>query len=115
VRGYLGADNAKHFYYASVTAENEMPCHEQIDYTDDDWKETQLPDVDLCAGNLIYFRNHMKTPRWPDLADAVKRVKKSTAVFSWPEEFMRHHMPKATDEEISEAARQAQFYVPESE
>lgn len=112
-RGYLGDDTPEHFFYASVTAEQEMPCHEQIDYTDNNWQETQLPDVDLCAGNLIFFRNNMKMPRRVGLMAAVVRVKKSEAVFSWPQEFMRHHMPDATHEEADAAARQASFYVPE--
>lgn len=112
-RGYLGADEPRHFYYASVTAEQEMPCHEQIDYSDDDWQKTQLPGADLCAGYLIYFRNHMKIPRRASLAAAVRLVRQSAAVFSWAHEFLGHHMPEATEEEVSQAARQASFYIPE--
>jgi hypothetical protein len=37
--------------------------NEQIDYSDPEWPETQYPHVDLCAGGLIYFRNHLKQPR----------------------------------------------------
>lgn len=28
-------------------------------------------------------------------------------------EFLGHHMPEATEEEVSQAARQASFYIPE--
>ena len=112
-RGYLGADNPKHFYFTSITAEREMPCHEQIDYGDEIWQLTQLPDADLCAGYLIYFRNHMKMPRNPALALATLAVKNSAAVFSWPHEFLAHHMPGASKEDVDQAAREASFYVPE--
>lgn len=107
LRGYLGEDEPAHFYWQSVTQENPMPCHEQIDYTDPDWQATQLPHVDLCAGMLIYFRNHLKTPRYAPVAAAVRAVKRSAAVFTWPQEFMRHHMPRASEEEIATAARDA--------
>lgn len=106
-RGYLGNDSPIHFYWASITAEARMPCHEQIDYRDSDWQETQLPYVDLCAGVLIYFRNHMKGPRRPVIAMAVRAVKTSGAVFSWPVEFFRHHMPGEGDREIDEAVQKA--------
>ena len=107
LRGYLGGDNPVHFYRQSITNENMMPCHEQIDYTDPDWRETQFPDVDLCAGYLIYFRNHLKQPRYGPLAAAVRRVKQSKAVFSWPVEFLRHHMPSASEKELEVAVRTA--------
>jgi hypothetical protein len=113
MRGYLGADSAEHFYFASITAEGEMPCHEQVNYDDEDWQDTQLPDVDYCAGYLIYFRNHLKMPRRPSLLEAMERVKRSAAVFSWPEEYMRHHLPGASDADIKEAVRKATTYCPE--
>jgi hypothetical protein len=107
MRGYLGADNPVHFYWQSITAEGMMPCHEQIDYSDPEWVDTQLPNVDLCAGTLIYFRNHHKGPRRHVLARAVDAVKSSSAVFSRPTEFFRHHMPKAAEDEIEEAVYKA--------
>lgn len=114
-RGYLGDDNPEHFYRTSVTREGEMPCHEQIDYDDPEWKETQLPNVDLCAGNLIYFRNNYKGPRRPKLAAAVQAVKQSKAVFSWPWEFLAHHMPGATEQEVKEAVSRAEWPFGEEE
>jgi len=84
-----------------------MPCHEQLDYSDPDWVETQLPYVDLCAGTLIFFKNHLKFPRRPVLYDAVKAVRMSAAVFSHPVEFFRHHMPRAREVEIEEAVQKA--------
>ncbi len=107
LRGYLGDDEPVHFYWQSVTAENHMPCHEQIDYSDSQWRTRQLPSVDLCAGGLIYFRNHMKVPRDRLLAAAVQAVKKSSAVFSWPLEFMTYHMPRASREEAEKAVQRA--------
>lgn len=107
VRGYLGADDPLHFYQASVTAEGDMPCHMAINYDDPDWLENQYPGADYCAGNLIYFRNHLQSPRREALAAAVARVKKSKAVFSWPSEWFRHHMPRATEKEIENAVRQS--------
>jgi hypothetical protein len=93
-----------------------MPCHEQIDYSDPDWQKTQMPHVDLCAGMLIYYKNHLKGPRRPVLYDAVKAIRMSAAVFSHPIEFFRHHMPLATEVEIAEAVRKATWpYLEESE
>lgn len=107
-RGYLGDDNPENFYRTSVTQEQHMPCHEQIDYTDPDWLETQYPGTDLCAGNLIYFKNHVKMPRDPELAEAVRAVQKSLHVFSWPKEFFAHHAPDADPDII----KRAQWPVP---
>jgi hypothetical protein len=89
--GYLGADEPIHFYRASVVREVPMPCHMTIDYDEPDWQETQLPDADLCAGNLIYLRNFLKRPRRPELQEPYDAVKPSPHVFSGPEEFMAHH------------------------
>ena len=111
-RAWLGADTAEGFYRASVTNENNMPCHDQIHYEDPDWKTTQLPTASRCAGNLIYFRNHMKRPRHADLAAAVDAVRPSPHVFAWPIEFMTHHMPFATEAEIKQAAADAAWPFP---
>jgi len=108
--GYLGADEPVHFYRESVTYEGLMPCHNEIDYDDPDWTETQLPDVSLCAGNLIYFRNNLKRPRRLELQAPFEAVRPSRHVFSWPEEFMAHH---AQQGEARELARQAS--LPEQE
>lgn len=105
--GYLGEDSPVHFYWASISAEQDMPCHEQIDYSEDDWKETQLPGADLCAGMLIHFKNSLKRPRRPEIAAAVEAVKESRAVFQWPWDFMKRHMPGATEAEIKEAWHRA--------
>jgi hypothetical protein len=92
--GYLGADDPEHFFRASVTRESEMPCHEQVDYGDEDWLKTQLPHVDFCAGNLIFYRNWLKMPRSPKLYEAVRAVQPSKHVFATPEEFFAHHAPE---------------------
>lgn len=105
--GYLGEDDPVHFYWQSVTHENEMPCHEQIDYGDPDWQETQLPGTDLCAGMLIHFRNSCKMPVTPKMTAAVKEVKPSAAVFLFVTDYMRHHLPRASEEEIKAACQRA--------
>jgi hypothetical protein len=107
--GWLGEDNPLHFYQLSISAEAEMPCHKAIDYSDKEWKTTQLPEADLCAGSLIYFRNHLKSPRRLVIAAAVQAVKQSAAVFSWPHEWFQHHMPLATEEERKAAVLRSQF------
>ncbi len=103
--GYLGADTPLHFYQASVSQEGEMPCHEQIDYGDPHWIENQLPHVDLCAGNLIYFNNYLKRPRNFKLAAACDDVGTSPHVFSRPEEYFAHHAPEEDPVEVSRRAR----------
>lgn len=83
-----------------------MPCHDQVDYDEPNW-QSQLPHVDLCAGMLIHFRNWEKMPRRPQIAEAVRAVKKNPLVFRNPIEFFRHHMRHATDEQIVETVRRA--------
>lgn len=73
--------------------ESEMPCHMQIDYSDPDWLFTQFPGVDYCAGNLIFYRNWLKSPRSPELYAATQAVNPSQHVFLTPEEFFGHHAP----------------------
>lgn len=107
LRGYLGADEPVHFYWQSVTAEGEMPCHEQVDYEDPGWQESQLPRADFCAGNLIHYKNTMKVPRRETVAAAVQAVRKSAQVFTWAHEFLAHHMPGASREQVAVAARRA--------
>jgi hypothetical protein len=111
-RGWLGASNAEEFYRTSVTQEGHMPCHMDIDYTDKNWRETQLPEADLCAGNLIYYRNHLKNPRDPEVAEWVRAVERSPHVFDWPVEFMEHHMFNEGPEAVRRAVQKAQWPYP---
>jgi hypothetical protein len=99
--GWLGDDTPLHFYRNSITAEAPMPCHTQIDYDDPDWKQTQLPNVDLCAGGLIHFKNQFKMPRRAELAESVRGVQPSAHVFTWPWEFFEHHAPEQDPRELS--------------
>ena len=114
--GYLGADDPEHFYRASVTQErtpaSAMPCHMEIDYSDPDWVHTQYPDADICAGNLVYFRNYMKSPRDPEMNAAVRSVSPSPHVFSTPGEFLTHHAGGYDDDAIR---RVTQGWTPEDE
>lgn len=95
--GYLGDDEPDAFYGKTVD-EVAMPCHEAIDYSDPDWRTTQLPDADLCAGGLIHMANIAKLPRDPTLADAVRAVKPSTAVFIHPAQWWAHHAGLTAEE-----------------
>lgn len=113
LRGWLGEDNPEDFYRANITNEGAMPCHMQIDYEDPHWKETQLPDADLCAGSLIYFNNTNKRPRDPEIAQAVDAVGTSPQVFEWPDQFIGHHMPKATPEKVREVTAKALWPYPQ--
>ena len=90
-----------------------MPCHEQVDYENPKWMET-LGGVDLCAGQLIYFKNNLKSPRYAPLRYATRSVKASKAVFAWPWEFMRHHMPGASENDVQLAIGRSS-YPPEPE
>lgn len=112
-RGYLGEDEPESFYRGAITNESPWPCHEQINYKDPEWAATQLPDADLCAGQLIFFRNHLKMPRGPEMADAVRQVKPSRHVFKHPEEFVRHHAPDADDETVKQMAEDATWPCPQ--
>jgi hypothetical protein len=88
--GYLGASSAQDFLDATL-AEQEMPCHMAIDYTDKNWKETQYPDADLCVGGLQFMNNWLKLPRNRKMSDACHEVGQNDAIMASPEEFMERH------------------------
>lgn len=90
-RGWLGADTPRGFIRTTL-AEDELPCHLDVDYSDPDWLETQMPSVSFCAGSLIFFRNMLKRPKNPTLAEATKGVERSDNVFRSPREFLEHHV-----------------------
>jgi hypothetical protein len=90
-RGWLGEDKPVSFFRSTITNEGEFPCHLDINYDDPNWRKTQLANASLCAGQLIFFRNWLKTPRIPVLAAAVRAVHTSRKVFETPTEFLRHH------------------------
>lgn len=97
-RGWLGAETDPEVFVSAALsdfmanpADIGYPCHLAIDYSDPDWKTTQLPDADLCAGALIMAANNYKLPRQPERAEAVRAVKQSPAVFRYADEFIAHH------------------------
>jgi len=107
LQGYLGEDSAVPFLRKTVLGEGEMPCHQSIDYSDPDWKETQLPEADLCAGGLMFLANSCHSPRRAWLNTAVRIVGRGTArVFTWPWEFLEYHgrMDPATARKQAAAA-----------
>lgn len=90
LQGWLGSASPEEFGYG--VGETELPCHKTIDYDDERWRETQLPDAALCAGALILTKNMSKVPMNPRLAAAVEKVKRDTeTVFAWVFEFIQHH------------------------
>lgn len=107
--GYLGADNPIHFERSVIASEAGMPCHMAIDYDDEDWLTSQLPDSDLCAGSLMHLNGQMKRPKTPELAAACDAVGTSPHVFTWPEEFMAHHMRGRSAEEVRLAVQYASW------
>lgn len=89
--GWLGNSTVENFL-ATTLGESHMPCHQTIDYEDDEWKDTQLPDAPFCAGSLIFFQNYFKMPRDEKLCDAVKAVKRNPEeIFTQPAEFLAYH------------------------
>lgn len=97
IQGYLGSDKPESFFAATYYGDVDMPCHTQIDYSDPNWLQTQEPNVDMCAGALIFMANHMKLPRDERMAAAVRQIAERTpksvraTVFSHPAEFFAHH------------------------
>lgn len=90
LQGWLGNSTPLEFIRTTM-AEHEMPCHMQVDYEQEDWREQQ-EEVSLCAGSLILFRNFYKRPRDGKLAEAVERVRRNTQlVFTTPWQFLKHH------------------------
>lgn len=95
--GWLGSSGPAQFLVATIssamggTEADAMPCHMDIDYTDEDWAETQLPDAAHCVGSLQFLNNFMLAPRDPDYYAATNEVGRSTKVFATPQEFYDHH------------------------
>lgn len=88
--GWLGDDTPRGFLRATV-AEQPMPCHPTIDYSDPHWQENQYPDAALCAGSLAFLANWMKLPRDRELADGVRAVGKRADCFATTVEFLEYH------------------------
>lgn len=86
IPGYLGASNVIDFL-ETEESEARMPCHMQVDYERDDWRE-QADNAPQCAGRAIYLSNRCKSPRNPDL---LKLPADRASVFSFPMEFAEHH------------------------
>jgi hypothetical protein len=87
-KGWLGAyDGPEHFIDAHYRAEVVNPCHMTVDYDNDDW-EDRAAEAPQCVGQMVMFRNSLKLPRRWKLPDDVKH---DPNVFSWPDEFIRHH------------------------
>ena len=88
--GWLGGYPAEWFterLYADVP----LNCHKTIGDVEG-MPETLIQDTrPLCAGALITYKNMLKLPRRPDLAEAVIAVEKSEHVFRHPQEFLDRH------------------------
>lgn len=91
--GYLGNDTPDGFL-ATTMADTPMPCHMQVDYERDDWRE-QASKAALCAGALHMFANMCKLSR-----DSTRpRLPKSDEVFTFPSDFLKHHKGNNDDQE----------------
>lgn len=66
--GWLGAATPESFIHEIVVAENALPCHLTLDYTDPDWKKKWEAGEtgQTCAGALIMAANMCKRPRDPN-------------------------------------------------
>lgn len=86
IAGYLGADTPEGFL-ATSEAEVRMPCHVTVDYEDPNWEENQEY-APQCAGRAAHFANRCKLPRNPALMRGVP----DPNVFTFPQEFLDHHL-----------------------
>ncbi len=84
--GYLGEDAPEAFVYTAMS-EQFMPCHLEVDYEDDDWRDG-LDEVHQCSGRAIFMTHICKLPRDPALALLPADHKR---IFSTPQEFLDHH------------------------
>lgn len=84
--GWLGAATPVEFLQTSE-AEHRMPCHNMLNYDQDDWQE-QAKTSPQCAGRAVHFANRCKKPRSPELLTAEPDRE---LVFSSPQDFIDHH------------------------
>jgi hypothetical protein len=88
--GYVGDAEPEQFL-ATTMADEEMPCHLTVDYTDEHWRESlRFDDVAYCKGALIFFRNICKKSR--DWRRPI--AERSEEVFASPQAFLNHHLGK---------------------
>lgn len=107
--GWTGdATPAEHLVYVEK-ADGEAPCHLNVDYSDPQWQERQLPNAALCAGGLQYLANTHKRPRDPAMAAIVQQLGRNPDVFDYPWEFLSHHLRReVTIDQALEMMRVAQ-------
>jgi hypothetical protein len=92
--GWLGSGTPESFVNgatADYDPSGELPCHQTIDYSDPEWRETQLPEAAACVGALQFCENNMKTPRDPERAAIRAEVGTNPDVFDWAREFIDYH------------------------
>lgn len=89
--GWTGNSTPDEFINRVHSTDGEEPCHMAVDYNDPDWL-SKLDDKPFCVGGLMFLRNNMKVPRDPERAALVAEAGRSDKVFSWPAEFLTHHL-----------------------
>lgn len=93
--GWLGDNTPEAMASALLFHDEELPCHESIDYMDPAWHRKWLAGAigQRCVGSLLMLRKHSKLPRDRDYADAVKALSDASAeaVFARIQEFITHH------------------------
>lgn len=106
IPGYLGAERDPEQFTRAALADSgdRLPCHCTIDYTDDEWRDTQLSDAAMCAGALAMLSNQCKLPRDPDLAEVVQQVPSDPEVFTMATEFVEHHGGELPDNPVERHA-----------
>lgn len=85
--GALGGENPATTFIGQAFGNFWIPCHEQIDYTDRNWRTNY--DTPQCAGVAIYRSNAHPAERKG--MNIVLPADKDL-VFASPAEFLAHHM-----------------------
>lgn len=83
VPGHLGPLKAEQ-WCEMAHGEGPVACHMTVQSDDQPWSE-----VRQCAGMAIFRANIFKSPKHPKVALAEERD--TTSVFSWDDEFIKHH------------------------
>ena len=96
--GWLG-DASPEEFIESALLDDLMPCHSTVDYEEKNWKKNMMTAksvVQHCAGARIMYKNQCKRSKHPEYMrlerlGKIKEVAPSKDVFTFREEFLKHH------------------------
>lgn len=95
--GWLGAGTPEWFVESALSdytdygkGVNFAPCHQTVDYEDNNWKDT-LGEAQACVGALQFCANNFKSPRDQERSKAVREAGRNEDVFSSAKEFLDYH------------------------